>query len=149
MDADLVALGRDAAHLVGIKQRGDGGIEETRRNLLALEQAADARHRLAVAVLPLADAHRAFIGVTQRDGVVVGIEGNRHGAARTIGPCGGRQAAAGPRPADDAAPRAFLPLPGCALGMGRCGHVCLPVWDAKSRARGLRRQLAVVPRRIR
>ncbi len=117
MDADLVALAGDRAHLLGVQQRRDGGIEERDRDRLAREQAADARDRLAGAVLALADAHRAFVGVAQRDRLVIGIEAQRHGAAGAVRPGGGAQAAAGAGAADDAAPGRFGPLPRFLLGI--------------------------------
>ena len=112
MDADLVPVVGDAAHLLGMQQRRHGGIEEARRDRFAFQQRADARHRLAVAVLALADAHRAFVAVAQRDGFVVGVEADRHRAARAVRPGLRLQAAAGAGAADDAAPGGFRPLPG-------------------------------------
>ena len=117
MDADLVAVIGDGAHFLGMQQRGDRGIEETRRDRLALQQLADARHRLAVAVLALADPHRAFVAITQRDRFVIGIEADRHRAARAVGPRLRLHAAAGAGAADDAPPRRLGPLPGFAFGM--------------------------------
>jgi hypothetical protein len=65
VDADLVAIVGQRAHFLGMQQRRDGGVEEARRDRLALQQPADARDRLARAVLALADAHRAFVAVAQ------------------------------------------------------------------------------------
>src|SRR6516162_7437640 len=109
MDADLVPVSRDAAHLLLMQQSRDGRIEESDRNRLALHQGAQTRHALAIAVLTLTDAHRARIGVAQRDRLVIGVERERDRATRPVGPGLRPQAAAGPRPLDDAAPNGFLP----------------------------------------
>jgi len=115
VDADLVALGGHGADLVGVQQGGDGGVEEAGLDAFALEQPADAGHGGAAAVLALADAHRALIGVAQRYGLVVGVEGDGEGAAGAAGPGGGGEAASGAGAADDAAPGGFAPLPGLAV----------------------------------
>src|SRR5262249_57065276 len=99
-----------------------GGIEEAGGDRLALQQLADARHGLAVAVLALADAHRAFVAVAQRDRLMVGIEADRHGAARAIRPRLRLQTAAGAGPVDDAAPLRLGPLPGLLLRRGMVVH---------------------------
>ena len=122
MDADLVAGGGDAADFVGVQQGGNGGIEEAGRNGFTLEQREDAWHGAAIAVLALADAHRAFVGVAERDGVVISVERDRHGAACAAGPGAGGKAAAGAGSTDDASPCGFRPLPGFAVGVGRVRH---------------------------
>ena len=117
MDADLVAVVGGRAHLLGMQQRRHRGIEERRRHRLALQQLADARHGLAVAVLALADAHRAFVGVAQRDRLVIRVEADRHRAARAVRPGLRLQAASGAGTADDAPPGGLGPLPGLAFGV--------------------------------
>jgi len=103
MDADLVAFRRHAAHLVGIQLGGHRGVEEAGRDSLPFQQATDARHGLAIAVLALADAHRTLVTIAQRNCVVVRIEGYRDGTARAVGPGAGGEAAgsAGNRPQDE------------------------------------------------
>ena len=96
MDADLVALGHHAALLVGIEHGRDGRHVERRRDVVLLQQRQDARDAGAVAVLALAQAADRFAAFAQLAGLVVGIERERHGAARAVRP-DARAAASGRR----------------------------------------------------
>ena len=111
MQADLVAVLRHRAHLILMQQGGDAGVEEGRGDGVPRQKRADARHALARAVLALADPHRAGIAVAQRDGFVIRVERQRHGAASAIGPMGWLEAAARPGAFDHAAPGRLGPFP--------------------------------------
>jgi hypothetical protein len=124
MDADLVPFLRDLADLARMQQGGDGGIEEARLDAMPAQQRADARHALTVAVLPLADPHRALVGVAQRDRLVIGIEGEADGAARPARPGCRLQRAPGAGAADDLPPLRLGPFPGV---LGEFGHEGFPV----------------------
>ena len=87
-------------------------------------------------VLALADAHRALVAVAQRDGLVIGVERDRDGAARAVRPLRRTQAASGPRAPDDAAPGGLRPLPGLAFGVR--GHVVHFVFPSNADAAMLR-----------
>src|SRR5260370_26971372 len=121
MDADLMAVFGDAAHLLFVQQGRNGWIEEGHRNGFALHQRPQARHALAIAILPLADAHRARIGVAQRDRLVIGVEGERHGAARPIGPPLRPQAPPPAGPSDAASPYRLARWPSSPLLADACG----------------------------
>ena len=92
---------------------------------MAREQGADARHALAGAILPLADAHGAFIGIAQRNGFVIRVEGKRNAAARPIGPGSGRQGTSGAGAAHNFAPLGFGPFPGFGGFVVHRGFSCL------------------------
>ena len=90
VDADLVAFGDDAALLVGIEQRGHGRHEEARFDVVPLQSVEDARHALAVAVLALRQPADRLAALAQLVGLVVGVERERHRAARAARPALGR-----------------------------------------------------------
>ena len=125
MDADLVAVIGQRAHLFRMQQRGDGRIEEACRNRLRVPAAADAGHGLAGAVLALTDAHRAHIAIAQRDRFVIRVEADRDRAARPIGPGFRLHAATGAGSADDLPPGWLGPLPWFAIRMP-VGHAGFP-----------------------
>src|SRR5262249_32306316 len=75
----------------------------------------DARDAGAVAVLALAEAPDRFAALAQLAGLVVGIEGDRHRAARALRPGVGPERPSGPHALDDAAPALLGPLPGLLL----------------------------------
>ncbi len=93
MDADLVAFGDNPALLLGMQQRGHGRHVETRIDAVFFQKLQDARHADAVAVLAPGQAADRFAAVAQIAGLVVGVEGQRHCAARTARPLAGRSSA--------------------------------------------------------
>src|SRR5262249_54434083 len=111
VDADLVALGHDAALLVGMQQRGDPRHVKGRGHRMALQNLKDARHALAVAVLAPAHAAERFAALAQLVGLMIAVEGERERAARAVLPGGRPQRAPGAHVIDDAAPLFFRPLP--------------------------------------
>ena len=121
VDADLVALGRDAALLVGMEHGRDRRHVEGRGHGVLLQQRQDARDAGAVAVLALAQAADRFAAFAQLAGLVIGVERDRHGAARAARPHVGPQRPAGAHALDDAAPALLGPLPGL-LGLFRLGN---------------------------
>ena len=78
MDADLMPVGGQRAYLLRIDQGGDGGVVPARLDVVPVQQGADAGNAPAAAILPLADAHRAFVraeGVANGGGQVTGDRG--------------------------------------------------------------------------
>ena len=126
VDADLVAIGGDAALLVGMEHGRDGRHVEGRGDRVFLQQRQDARDAGAVAVLALAQAADRLAAFAQLAGLVVGVERDRHGAARAVRPHVGPQRPAGAHALDDAAPALLGPLPGLLLllRLGNDGRAC-------------------------
>ena len=126
VDADLVALGDHAALLVGMEHGRDGRHIEGRRDRVFLQQRQDARDAGAVAVLALRQATDRLAAFAQLAGLVVGVERDRHGAARAVRPNVGPQRRAGAHALDNAAPALLGPLPGLLLllRLGNDGRAC-------------------------
>ena len=126
VDADLVAVGGDAALLVGMQHGRDRRHVEGRGDGVLLQQRQDARDAGAVAVLALAQAADRFAAFAQLAGLVVGVERDRHGATRTARPHVGPQRPAGAHALDDAAPALLGPLPGLLrlFLLGNDGRAC-------------------------
>ena len=126
VDADLVALGRrpGAARRDGAWPRRPARRRSPGRVLL--QQRQDARDAGAVAVLALAQPADRFAAFAQLAGLVVGVERDRHGAARAVRPRVGPQRPAGAHALDDAAPARLGPLPGLLLLilLGNDGRAC-------------------------
>src|SRR6516162_6195092 len=79
------------------------------------EQFQDARHADAIAILSPRHATDRFAAVAQLVRLVIGIEGQREGAARTTPPAFRTKTAAGADLVDETAPMLFRPLPGFEL----------------------------------
>ena len=126
MDADLVALGDQRALLLGMQQGGHGGHVEGRLHIVLLQQFADARHADPVAGLAPGHAADRLAAIAQLVGLVVGIEGERHGAARAVLPRLGPVALAGAHLGHQLAPVLLAPLPGFQLRDLCIGHDDLP-----------------------
>src|SRR6267154_3175006 len=118
MDADLVALGDDAALLVGVDQRGNGRDVKCRLDVIAFEQPEDARHAHPVAELAPGKPPDRLAAVAQIAGLMVAVEGQRDRAARPARPCRRAQRPSGPHPRDELAPMLLGPLPGFEIGFG-------------------------------
>src|SRR5437016_14133622 len=118
MDADLVPFGDDAALLVGVNKRGDGGHIERRLHVIALKQLQDARHANPVAELPPGEPSDRLAAVAQVAGFMVAIERQRDGAARAAWPSRRTQGAAGPHPPNELSPMLLRPLPRFESGFG-------------------------------
>src|SRR5215472_11188440 len=104
MDADLVALGDDAALLVGVEERGDGGDVEGRLDAVTPEDLQDARYADAVAELAPGEAADRLGAVAHLVRLMVAVEGERDGAARPVLPRFGAKRAAGANVVHDAPP---------------------------------------------
>src|SRR5262249_57764828 len=81
-------------------------------DVLLLQDFEDARHTLPVPVLALRQPPDRLPAFAQLVGLVIGIERQRHRAARAAGPALRPQRPAGAHAADDAAPALLGPLPG-------------------------------------
>src|SRR5580704_13294891 len=125
MDADLMAVVGQSAHLLGMQKRGDGWIVEARRDRLTFQQPADAWDRLPRSVLALTDPHRTFIAVAQGDRLVIRVEADRDRAPRSIWPGFWPHAPPGAGAAHDAAPGGLGPLPWFSVRVFR-GHEGFP-----------------------
>src|ERR1044072_2811734 len=112
MDPDLVALSDDPPLLIGMEQGDDAGYVERRRHVVFLQQAQDAWHADAVAILTPGHAADRLAAVAQLAGLVVAVERDRKGATRPILPRLGPQRASGAYLVDQLAPVLLRPLPG-------------------------------------
>ncbi|MNC85710.1 hypothetical protein D3C83_13220 [compost metagenome] len=126
MDRHLVALGDDAALLVGMQQRGDRGHVKAGLHVVAPEQIEDARHPDPRAELAPGEPADRLAAFPQIAGFVVAVEGQGDRAARAAGPLLGPQRAARAHPVDQAAPMRLGPLPRFEIGFGS-RHRCLPI----------------------
>ncbi len=109
VDADLVALGGDAPLLVRIEKRGHRRHEE---GCLHIPQdGQDARHALAIPVLPLGKPADRLAAFAQLVGLVVGVERERYRAARAAVPGLRTQRLPGAHAVHDLAPALLGVLP--------------------------------------
>src|SRR4051812_39950578 len=111
VDADLVAFGNDAALLIRIEERGDGGHEEARLDVLSFQDLEDSGNALAISVLPLRQLADGLAAVAQLVRLMVGVEGERDRAARAAFPLRRPQRASGAHVVDERAPVRLGPLP--------------------------------------
>ena len=116
VDADLVALGDDAALLVRVDQRGDRRHVERRLDAVAVEQFQDARHADPGAELAPGEPADRLAAVAQIAGLVIAVERQRDRAARAARPFARPQRPAGAHPVDQLAPVLLRPLPGFEIG---------------------------------
>src|SRR4051794_21682705 len=112
MDANLVALGDQAALLLRIKERGDRRHEKARPDARAPQDFQDARDSLPGTVLALREAPDRLPAIAQLVRVVIGIERERHRAPRAAVPAFRPERPPGAHLLDDAPPLLVLPLPG-------------------------------------
>src|SRR4051812_14902744 len=112
VDADFVPLGDYAPLLFWIEQRRHRRDIETRFDAVLGKNSKNARHALPVAVLPLREPPDRLAPLAQLVGLMVGIERERHRAARTARPALRAQRPARAHAVDDAAPALLGPLPG-------------------------------------
>jgi hypothetical protein len=116
VDPQLVTLADDTPLLVGVDEGRHRRHVERGGDAVAGEEGQDAGHPDAVAVLPPAQPGDGLAAVTQLVGLVVGVEGQRDGAASAVRPLRGPE---GPTSADvvhDGTPLLLRPLP----GLDRC-----------------------------
>src|SRR5262249_3048507 len=112
VDPKLVALAHDATLLVGVDQSRHRRDVEGGGDVVAGEEGQDARHADAVAVLAPAEPTDGGAAIAQLVGLVVGVEGQRDGAARAARPFRGPERPAGTDMVDDGTPLLLWPLPG-------------------------------------
>src|SRR3989442_763965 len=112
VDADLVAFGDDAALLVGIEEGSHRRDEERGLYIRILQNRKNARHALPVAVLALREPADRLAAFAQLVGLVIGVERQRHRAARTVLPASRPQRPAGAHAVHDPAPALLRVLPG-------------------------------------
>src|SRR5215813_2088339 len=112
VDPELVALADDAPLLVGVDESRHRRDVEGGGDVVAGEEGQDARHADAVAVLAPAQPADGLAAVTQLVGLVVGVEGERNGAARGARPFRWPERPAGTDMVDDRTPLLLWPLPG-------------------------------------
>src|SRR5206468_3504984 len=110
VDADLVAFGDDAPLLIGIEEGSHRRDEE--RGFHILQDRKNARHALPVTVLALREPADRLAAFAQLVGLVVGVERQRHRAARAAPPATWPQRPAGAHAIDDLAPALLRVLPG-------------------------------------
>ena len=122
VNPDLVPATNHRALLVRVQHRGHCRHEEGRRHGVSVQQLENSRHADACAVLALTEPTRRRLAGTERQGLVIRIEGQRHRATRPIRPRGRLQRPPRTHLLDNRPPARLGPRPRLiGAGVGR-GH---------------------------